>query len=81
MAREIFSRVPEAKKQFWEGELWSKAYYAQFSQIKLSGFWGSLYLYIQIRGAPLRTSPCYCPETEKRIIDIVVYMCLLLRHV
>ena len=26
-AREIFSRVPEVKKQLWGGEFWSKAYY------------------------------------------------------
>ena len=26
-AREIFSRIPEVKKQLWGGEFWSKAYY------------------------------------------------------
>ena len=26
-AREIFTRVPEVRKQLWGGEFWSKAYY------------------------------------------------------
>jgi len=26
-AREIFSRIPEVKRQLWGGEFWSKAYY------------------------------------------------------
>jgi len=52
-AREIFSRVPEVKKQLWGGEFWSKAYYV--STVGKHGDEQKIANYVRSQGARGRT--------------------------
>jgi REP element-mobilizing transposase RayT len=47
-AREVFSRIPEVKKQLWGGEFWSKGYY--MSTVGQHGSEDMIRQYVQRQG-------------------------------
>ena len=49
-AREIFSRVPEVKKQLWGGEFWTDGYYV--ATVGERGDWDTVEKYVQKQGKP-----------------------------
>jgi len=50
IAREIFRRQPEIKKELWGGEFWSDGYYA--ATVSERGNWSKVEYYIQKQGKP-----------------------------